>query len=395
MDGNRPRQIRLSPKKHLAFGLITAALSSLIVLAGAEIYVRRTQPFYTPETLRKKSFQFEPSVLARYNFIPDQQFEDPRIRINAQGYRGEDYAIEKAPGETRILFLGGSMVFTIGAPDGEDWPSLTGKELEERGIDVEVMNGAVTGSTSADSLGRFYGELWRYHPDYVVICLAWNDLKLLRYFRQGRTLLRSTRPYQAGQDPRQIYNNALDRTLSRTSQVYVRLRTRYYDWKIPSGTEGAIEESNLHDTFDPDLLSQFGMNLRLLVDAVRRAGGTPVLVTQPTLVVEDTPEAIRQRIKYGYIGLTHDALIEALAECREIAVRIGEEENLPVIDAYAEMSGRPAFFHDHVHVSPAGSEAIARIVAEGLAPFLRGDPATGDAALPGGNPGSPGVSKTR
>lgn len=381
MSQNRPPQIRLSPKKHLAFGLVTVVFSSLIVLIGAEIYVRRTQPYYTPETLREKSLQFEASVLARYNFIPDQEFEDPRIRINAQGYRGADYSIEKTPGETRIMFLGGSMVFTIGEDDGRDWPSLTGVELEKRGVDVEVMNAAVTGSTSADSLGRFYGELWRYHPDYVVICLAWNDLKLLRYFEQGRTLLRSTRPFQPGQDPRQVYNNALDRLLSRTSQVYVRLRSRYYDWKIPSGTEGAIDESKLNDHFDPELLSQFRMNLRLLVDAVRRAGGTPVFVTQPTLVVEDTPEALRERIKYRYIGLTHEALMEAIAECREIVLEIAEEENLPVIDAYAEMSGQPAYFHDHVHVSPEGSEAIARIVGEGLAPLIRGE-AGGKAEVP-------------
>lgn len=375
MRGNPPQTVRLSPAKHLVFGLVTVLLTSGLILGAAELYVRRTQPFYTPETLKAQSLQFDPSALARYNFRPNQQLAHPAIRINAQGYRGADFELEKQPGMPRIMFLGGSMVFTINTPDGEDWPALTGKALEELGHpNVEAMNAAVTGSTTADVFGRFYGELWAYHPDYVVICLAWNDLKLLKYYRRGTSLLRASRPVEPNTDPRQNYRNAVDRVLSRSSQVYVRLRSRYYAWSIPSGTEGAIERSSLIDEFDPAWLDQYRMNLKLLADAVKHAGGTPVFVTQPTLVMEDNTAADRERIGYHYIGFTHERLAEILAACRDAVLEVAREQGAPSIDAYAEMSGQSRYFMDHVHTSPEGSEAIARIVAGELKTLLEASP---------------------
>lgn len=367
----KTRRRRMSPTRHLAFGCVTVALASALVLLVAEIYVRATQPYYTAQTLREQSLQFTPQALARYVLTPNQQLENPRIRINAQGTRGPDFSFEKTPGTTRIMFLGGSMVFTIDTPDGEDWPSLTGSELKARGIGgIEIINAGVPGNTSADSLGRFHGELWAYHPDFVVICMAWNDLKQLRFHESRQSLLRTTRSGDPNQDPRQNYRNGPDRWLSETSQVYVRLRSRYFDWRIPSGVEGAIPEGRLIERFDPESLAQFRLTLKLITDAVRHAGGTPVLVTQPTLVVDDSPPEDRSRIRYDYVLFSHEALVDALEGVRQATLEIAEQQGVPAIDAYPGMSGKSAYFHDHVHTTPAGSREIARIVAEGLIPLL-------------------------
>lgn len=370
-----PRPVRrLSRKRRFVFGLVTVALASAVVLIGAEVFVRSVRPYYTPETVRRSSLQYDPAVLARHRVVPNQVIEDPSLHINAQGYKGPDFRVEKDPGTIRILFLGGSMVWTTDASDGEDWPALAGRELEARGFDqVEVMNAGVPGHASWDSLGRYYGELWMYQPDIVVICHAWNDLKLIKAAREGISLFRWLRPYRPSQNPHVTYQNALDRFLGETSQVYVRLRSRYYAWKIPFGSEGIVEETQLSEDFDPAALEQYRLNINLIADAVLHTGGRPVFLTQPTLAVADLPESDRDQIRYQYVGLSHEGLSEAFAECRDILLEIGEARGIAVIDAYSELSGQPEKFMDHVHVSAEGARDVARIVAEGLAPMLEAE----------------------
>jgi lysophospholipase L1-like esterase len=208
--------------------------------------------------------------------------------------------------------------------------------------------------------------LWTYQPDFVVLCNAWNDVKTFADLGDGKTLLRSVRPYVKRYDPRVDYRNALDRLLCEHSQVFVRLRRWWVKHSLPADEEGYIQQGPILDHVPPEGLAQYRMTLRVFADAARDAGATPVFMTQPTLVTANASPEDRKRIKYGQMRMTHAALAEALAACRRVMIEVAAEKHAPLIDANPALSGRSEFFRDHVHMSDVGYEALSALVATRL-----------------------------
>ncbi len=68
----------------------------------------------------------------------------------------------------------------------------------------------------------------------------------------------------------------------------------------------------------------------------------------------------------------YEAHVEAFAEIYRVI-----DEEIPadhIIDTTA-ISGIPEYFHDHIHPTIEGSQAIAKIIADALtSPLRRGDP---------------------
>jgi len=112
-----------------------------------------------------------------YALKPNYQRE-PFERINNVGFRGEDIAPEKPEGVYRIVALGGSTTFAVYLPWTESYPYHLQQELRERlGTDkIEVINGGLTGSTSAESFHRLATQVLPVDPDMVIIYHAYNDL---------------------------------------------------------------------------------------------------------------------------------------------------------------------------------------------------------------------------
>lgn len=74
-----------------------------------------------------------------------------------------------------ILFLGDSLTEGLGLDARESFPSLIEQRLKAEGRnDIQVINGGVSGSTSASGLGRMQWYA-RSQPDLVVLSLGAND----------------------------------------------------------------------------------------------------------------------------------------------------------------------------------------------------------------------------
>ena len=99
-----------------------------------------------------------------------------------------------AAAATRILAFGDSLTAGYGLSPGEAFPALLAALLQKQGVAVEMVNGGVSGDTSADGLARLD---WATadHPGVVLLELGANDA--LR-----------------GIDPKLTYAN-LDRILAR------------------------------------------------------------------------------------------------------------------------------------------------------------------------------------
>jgi acyl-CoA thioesterase-1 len=74
----------------------------------------------------------------------------------------------------RIVFLGDSLTAGLGLPSDLSYPSLIQKKLNEKGIDLEVVNAGVSGDTSAGGLRRLD---WSLEGDVrvLVVALGGND----------------------------------------------------------------------------------------------------------------------------------------------------------------------------------------------------------------------------
>ena len=140
-----------SLKKKVVFILIVITISIFAAILCGEIYVRffSKSGYITPEILKKKTLQYEPSLFARHLFPAKERkvygWGDSgwhiRWFINEKGYRGHNFSVEKPKGTTRIIFYGGSGVFDPDASPGKDWPHRVENILRQSGFsDVEVIS---------------------------------------------------------------------------------------------------------------------------------------------------------------------------------------------------------------------------------------------------------------
>lgn len=87
-------------------------------------------------------------------------------------------AVSELPGpagrSARVLFLGDSLTAGYGLDQSQAFPTLVSAALEERGLDVEVVNAGVSGDTTSGGLARL-DWLLRQDPDVVMVALGAND----------------------------------------------------------------------------------------------------------------------------------------------------------------------------------------------------------------------------
>jgi acyl-CoA thioesterase I len=75
---------------------------------------------------------------------------------------------------TTILFLGDSLTEGLGVDEQHAYPRVVEKKLREAGYDVNVINGGVSGATTASGFSRLKWHL-KKKIDIVVIELGAND----------------------------------------------------------------------------------------------------------------------------------------------------------------------------------------------------------------------------
>lgn len=81
------------------------------------------------------------------------------------------FASEKV---TKILFLGDSLTEGYGVKKEEAYPKLVEQALTKKGHDVKIINGGISGSTSASGLSRLKWFL-KTKPNILFLALGAND----------------------------------------------------------------------------------------------------------------------------------------------------------------------------------------------------------------------------
>ena len=181
-------------------------------------------------------------------------------------------------------------------------------ELTQEGLSVEVINAGVGGNTTAMARTRFQGDVLRQEPDVVIVQFGINDA-------------------------------AVD------------------VWKTPPANQSRV------------LLADYEANLRYFLAQIRESGAQPILMTP-------NPMGWTEKLKtmYGkapYLPQEPDGfniiLKQYAAKVREIA----RDEEVPLVDIYAQMAGRvDALTLDGMHPNADGQQLVAAALLPRLQEIL-------------------------
>ncbi len=295
--------------KNILLALVSAFIAFLVLFAIGEVARRLKEPSWA----LSMDVKYQPYVFARHILKPGERVAKSRnhpeweYHINNHGYRGNNFSIEKPPGQVRLLFYGGSHVFDSRSKP-PSWPELAEKILHNRGYNqVEIINGGTPGHASPDSLGKFYSRGHFLQPDYVFLIHGWNDLK---YFNVPVQFpLYSMHPYNPDDNKKKNYRNSIDRFLGEHSQLYFHLRTRFYshleDWE----SEGRRYRGRHFDTLDEKAVTQFELTVKQFVSLAREKNAVPVLVSQARLVADNNGPEEKNKISFNTLSLTYQGMV--------------------------------------------------------------------------------------
>jgi lysophospholipase L1-like esterase len=168
--------------RKLAARLVLLAVSVGVSVLVAELAVRLARPqavmlvsqgLYIPDDPPGR-YRLQPgfrgTVTNRVEF-------DTEVSINQAGMRGPEIG-PASPGGVRILALGDSFIFGIGAEQGEAFPARLEEILRKSGVPAQVLNAGAPGFSVPEEVAWF--ERWgrSLDPDVVVIAVfTGNDLQ--------------------------------------------------------------------------------------------------------------------------------------------------------------------------------------------------------------------------
>ena len=169
--------------KKAFFVLITITIIVVITAIFGEIGFRIKDLFDKNRGLKnsmghvnkKYCHGFKPNTRFR---LTDSKYNeyDVEVAINNFRFRGKDITEEKIPGVTRIMAIGDSFTFGVGAEEDETVPFLIEKGLLEEGKKAEVINAGVGNYSPLLHYLRLKDEYFKFKPDLVLYFFDFSDL---------------------------------------------------------------------------------------------------------------------------------------------------------------------------------------------------------------------------
>ncbi len=293
--------------------------------------------------------------------------------INNEGFISTpDLSVEKPSGTLRVAFLGGSSTAGQGGDlaDVDTWPWQVAEALRASHPDrsIEFLNAGLGGYSSFESMGMLWARVRFFKPDVLVVCHGWNEL----YYWKASQMDDPT-TWRRLSDGGWGFDGYLPKNpplrpwpidgLLHWSQLLTRARLHLSPHVTGEAGSGATGAGGLLDHYDPRGADVWRTHLQLLSATADTIGAELFVAKQPTLIVPDLSEDLRERCQYSHHGFDHDAHVAAFDHLYRVVEEVVPENR--VIDL-TSLSGRGDLFSDHVHPNPAGSGLIAEIVADAL-----------------------------
>tara|TARA_R110002072_G_scaffold131231_1_gene270716 strand:- start:953 stop:1993 length:1041 start_codon:yes stop_codon:yes gene_type:complete len=289
---------------------------------------------------------------------------DVQVTTNSMRLRGSrEYALEPGPAARRILVLGDSFTYGVGAADDDTYPAqLEGILAVDPGGSWEVLNAGIYGSGPGEQI--LYYERWasRFQPSVVVLTLYENDLRDDRarpafFVESGQIRPRAVSPGASRQNAaRSLTRRVPGYTyLSQHSHLLSLVRQRAGSLLRPAPARPAPSRASAAPS--ASLKSSYellDLELAHLAESVRARGGRlGVVVVAPRFVIHKTRDS---------------SAFEAFVAAAQTSA---DRHQIPFRDLSpallrAQEEGTRLYFERDFHCTPAGYGVLAAEVADFL-----------------------------
>jgi lysophospholipase L1-like esterase len=287
---------------------------------------------------------------------------------------GTIFSKNKRKGVYRILCLGGSTTYGVGADRSNAYPAQLGDILRRMygkcGLEFEVFNLGVMGYHSWHSRIRYAVELEALNPDLIILMDAVNDLV-------SSTIADNSMSYVQEKDRLLGLTNALAGSsfLQKTdSYLSSHLNTYMLTKSLASVVIGKVSSKNdpENDTDMKRLMESFGYkeNMDYIIATAAKDGTDVALVNYPWLGAHNIPTGAPKSLLDAstplyLFGKNWFAMTNS---------EIGRQSGIVVIDPQPEFSSMTssdvrnidALYHDEIHFTKLGNQLLARQIAEAL-----------------------------
>ena len=283
--------------------------------------------------------------------------------INDQGFRGPALTRKPVGNVIRVAVLGSSETFGQTEAEGNEFPRVLERMLNERaatdrgfrGIRFEVINAGVPGMTVARMTD--YWERWvaGFEPDAVVaypaptFYLGVEDPGEAASVRGGEPRAVEDSPRLVPKTREAINRFLPERVEAVIKQLLIDRQAAAYgdDWVW---TE--VPESRL---------ASYADDVEELVTSVSEMGVGLVLATHATLIerpLDRDDQAALVGWRKFFPRATGNVILDFEAQANEVLVQIASESNIPVARTDRAVSGRREYFSDHAHFTDAGASVF-------------------------------------
>jgi lysophospholipase L1-like esterase len=283
-------------------------------------------------------------------------------QLNELGFRGP--ALK--PDRINILCFGASETFGLYESEGQEYPRLLERKLNERaGKDAfQVVNAAYPGESALTAAIRAPEIVASIHPRIAIVYPAPADYIWLPYLRPTRAT--SAAPAQ----PRfELRLGDRLRTFAKgllPEAIQNRLRERE--------TRLGSADFKVMDRLPEENVQRFHDDVTLVVQTLRDRGVVPVVVTHansfgPTLDEDDRRLLISWRKFYPM--LKEEGFLDMERRMNEALRAVAKEQNILLIDVAAEIPPTRQNFGDFVHFTNQGADVMAEKLTEALLPLAQ------------------------
>jgi len=151
-------------------------ITIVLCLLGSEVFIR----VWDPPIAKPGMYQIHrPSPVFGWELLPGASGFGPAgtyIHINGDGFRDNDYSLEKKVGVLRIMVVGDSFTFGMGVNLEDTYSKQLERLLNDTTTTSEVINGGVIGYGLWQYLETLKRKIIPYKPDLVILGLFTNDM---------------------------------------------------------------------------------------------------------------------------------------------------------------------------------------------------------------------------
>lgn len=363
------------------YALFIGCILAFVLL---EVFLR----VYNPSGLRVKGnkIQLEANVRREIKNFSTNKLDNTIIHTkNSLGFRGEPPPINFDDYLT-IVAIGGSTTECYYLSDGKTWVDILGKELKSNFNNLWINNAGLDGHSTYGHIILLENYIVQLNPKIVVFLVGANDVGITRLRdKYDGKLLRNTIDHE--KHPLLSSSMHLVESLANYSEAFALILNLYrYNqakklglvhfskqvFNSPSYDEAVKQHIKpLHEKLihDDTYLEAYEARLRELIAISKFSGILPVFITQPALFggyMQKDPKHAEICLE----GEVAELAWENLELYNNVIRRLGDEENVLVIDLARELPYHEQYFYDCIHFSNKGAKKVADIVYKYLCPFL-------------------------